>query len=42
MAKMCEICGHKELREDEEEEKTYEILGICETCLQDRSGSPSE
>ncbi|WP_275899630.1 hypothetical protein [Bacillus piscicola] len=38
MAKLCEICGHKEVKEqEEEEEKGYNILGICQNCMEDRS-----
>lgn len=43
MAKVCEICGHKEEGSDiQNEEKSYELLGICESCLEDRSSSLSE
>lgn len=43
MAKVCEICGHKEEAADQhEEENAYDILAVCESCLEDRTTKPTE
>ncbi|WP_264739482.1 hypothetical protein [Cytobacillus firmus] len=34
MAKVCEICGHRE--ESEEEEYSFDLLIICPDCSNDR------
>lgn len=39
MAKVCEICGQKE---ETEKQDHYEILGLCESCLADRSSKQGE
>ncbi|WP_281280556.1 hypothetical protein [Salibacterium salarium] len=37
MAKVCEICGQKE--ETDQHEEKYDVLGLCESCLKDRSST---
>jgi ribosome-binding protein aMBF1 (putative translation factor) len=39
--KVCEVCGSKEL-EDNEEELNRRILHVCETCVTDQKPVPKE